>query len=121
MSRRFRFSRSLRLCKKKDFQFVYETGRSFVDYAGIFYVFCKNDDNDSRISVAAGKKLGNAVVRNRMKRMMREAYRHLQHDIAKGFDIIWIARRPMVNEEIDFYKKNFLKLAKKADIFKKED
>ena len=118
----YTFSRSLRLCKKKDFQFVYKTGRTFVDNAGIFYVFNNNNDVSSRIGVAAGKKLGNAVLRNRMKRCMREVYRHFQGNIAKGVDIIWIARRPLIKAEMKFFEKSFIKLAKRAGIFlKKED
>ena len=122
MTKNYAFSRSLRLCKKKDFQFVYKTGRTFVDHAGVFYVFRSDNDLPSRIGVAAGKKLGNAVERNRIKRCMREVYRHFQECIDKGFDIIWIARRPLLKKDLKFYEKNFCSLAKKAGILlKKED
>lgn len=92
-----------------------------MEYAGIFYVLKKDNSISSKLGVAAGKKLGNAVVRNRMKRLMREVYRNLQFDIEKGFEIIWIARRPLLNANIDFYKKTFLKFAKRAGILAKKE
>ena len=116
----YNFKRSLRIRKKEDFQCVYKTGKCFVDYAGIFYVFSSNSAKPSRIGVAAGKKLGNAVLRNRIKRLMRESYRHNKFKVAPGFDIVWIARQPLKNATTEFFVKNFIKLCKKANIFLSE-
>ncbi|MDR2006350.1 MAG: ribonuclease P protein component [Acidaminococcales bacterium] len=118
---RYKFGRSLRLRKKKDFQRVYEKGRSFVDYAGILYVLPLSGTAEKKFGVAAGKKLGNAVRRNRMKRMMREVCRHFQHKVKSGAAFIWIARRPLLKARRELFEKSFLRLAEKARILAKKE
>lgn len=117
MTGKYTFKRSLRLCKKRDFQYVYKHGKSYVDYYSILYVFKSNDEKTSRIGIAVGKKLGNAVVRNRIKRLMREVYRHNTFKIKNGFDLIWIARRPLVKSNINIFNKSFKRIFDKAKIF----
>ena len=51
-----------------------------------------NKKGINRIGIATGKKFGNSVQRNRMKRMIRESYRLSESCMAKGFDIIFMAR-----------------------------
>ena len=121
MIKKYKFQKASRLCKKKDFQFVYKTGRTFVDYAGIFYVIDSLEDGPAKIGIAAGKKLGNAVKRNRIKRLMREVYRNFQHYIKDGKKIIWIARKPLVDKDLSFFKKAFFRLSKKSGVFLEEE
>ncbi|MDR3349831.1 MAG: ribonuclease P protein component [Acidaminococcales bacterium] len=117
----YKFGRSLRLRKKKDFQKVYEKGRSFGDYAGILRVLPLRGSQEKRFGVAAGKKLGNAVRRNRMKRMMREVCRHFQHEVKEGAAFIWIARRPLLKAGREAFERTFLNLAEKARILVKKE
>lgn len=63
-----------RLARRRDFLRVYETGRKlFSRYTVLF--FSANDLPCSRLGITATKKLGNATIRNRMKRWTREVYR----------------------------------------------
>ncbi len=58
-----------------------------------------NGTQANRFGFVVGKKVGKAVQRNRCKRLMREAVRHRLDRIAKGWDIILIARRAAENAE----------------------
>jgi ribonuclease P protein component len=54
----------------------------------------------TRVAIAAGKRLGNAVVRNRIKRRLREAMRRVYPQLATGYDLIVIARAPIIEAEV---------------------
>ncbi len=81
----------LTLRKQRDFSRVYNRGSS----RGSRYVVILYKENGlgyTRTAFVASKKVGNAVTRNRARRLMREAYRSLEAGIAKGYDIIFVAR-----------------------------
>ena len=81
----------LTLRQQRDFSRVYNRGSS----RGSRYVVILYKENGlgyTRTAFVASKKVGNAVTRNRARRLMREAYRSLEAGIAKGYDIIFVAR-----------------------------
>lgn len=81
----------LTLRKQRDFSRVYNRGSS----RGSRYVVILYKENGlgyTRTAFVASKKVGNAVTRNRARRLMREAYRSLETGVAKGYDIIFVAR-----------------------------
>jgi len=83
-----------RLRSNKQFQLVRREGRS---WAHPFLVLCAlpNDLEHNRFGFSASHWVGNAVVRNRAKRLMREATRLRQGDIKEGWDLVFIARNPI--------------------------
>ncbi len=113
----YSFKRRFRVRKKEDFQKVYKTGKSFVDFASVFYVFPTGGEQ-TRIGVAAGKKIGNAVARNYIKRQMREVFRHNISKFLPGFDILWVARRPLKDAPRRVFEKSFAKFCQKAGLFR---
>jgi ribonuclease P protein component len=63
-----------RLARRRDFLRVYETGRKLFSRNAVLF-FSGNDLPYSRLGITATRKLGNATIRNRMKRWTREIYR----------------------------------------------
>ena len=83
-----------RLRKNSDFQRVYRKGHSWVHPLLVLYAL-RNDLGYSRFGFSASKQVGGAVVRNRARRLMREAIRLRQAMIADGWDVVIVARRCM--------------------------
>jgi ribonuclease P protein component len=73
----------------------------------------------SRFGFAAGKGVGTAVVRNRAKRLLREAVRSHLPDIGAGWDLIFIARRSMVTATLHQTREAVKQLLQRAGVLKK--
>ena len=88
-----KFRPSQRIRRHAEFQDIYEHGSKV---PGRYYtLFSKpNGLAVGRLGIAATKRLGGAVVRNRAKRLIREVFR--RNDIAPGFDIVVVPRRELL-------------------------
>ena len=93
MQRRNRLSRS------RDFDTVYRHGRSASTRFLVLHWFPRLDDGDGvpRLGLAVPRSVGSAVVRNRVKRLLREAWRELLPTVPAGHDFV-LAARPGVAE-----------------------
>jgi ribonuclease P protein component len=90
-----------RLSRSRDFDTVYRQGRSVSTRHLVLYSFAREDDSgDPRLGLAVPKGLGTAVVRNRLKRQLREAWRARLERIPPGRDYVLIAR-PGLSEAIE--------------------
>ena len=77
--------------KNGEFRRIYRKGRSAV--SGGVVVYCmKNRKGMSRLGVTVSTKLGHAVVRNRVRRRLRELYRLHKQEMLSGYDVIVVAR-----------------------------
>lgn len=83
--------RNFRLTEQKDFDRVRSEGQTNKNSYAVL-VYNKNGLEESRAAVVASKKLGNAVKRNRIKRVMRASLDRLWKEIDPGWDIIFYAR-----------------------------
>ncbi len=100
-----------KLKNTKEFSQVYKRGKSIVTKNIVMY-YKKNGTEINRLGISVSKKVGKAVVRNRVKRLIKEAFR-IQENIVGGYDIIFVARVRMkfanmkiVNKEIKRLVKN---------------
>ena len=84
-----KFSESLK--KNKDFQIVYNHGKSFANRFLVMYVL-ENDKDTNRLGISVSKKVGNSVIRHHITRLIRESYRLQEDMFNSGLDIVVIAR-----------------------------
>ena len=84
-----KFSESLK--KNRDFQKVYSNGRSFANRYLVMYIL-ENGSSGNRLGISVSKKVGNSVVRHRIKRLIKESYRLNEDSFLSGYDIVVIAR-----------------------------
>lgn len=90
----------------RDFSYLYRKGQTVVTRAVVVY-FRRNQRPYNRIGLTSSKKIGNAVKRNRARRVIRAAYRELEVKFPIGFDIIFVARGAATAVKTDFIKKSF--------------
>mgnify|MGYP000889789135 CR=1 FL=1 len=108
--------RSYSLKKNKEFNRVYRRGKS-AGARGVALVYCRARHTCVRVGFAVGKKVGNAVVRNKVKRRFREAFaRHLPN-VKPGYDLIFIARSEARDETFASLLRTIAYLLKKAGLF----
>ncbi len=81
----------MRLRRPEDFRLVWSAGRSWAHPLFILWTL-PNDLPRVRVGITASRKIGNAVKRNRARRLLREAARHLYTSIASGWDVVLVAR-----------------------------
>ena len=92
------------LRKNEDFSNVYKKGKSLGEQYIVFF-YRKNYKQINRVGFLASKKVGNSVLRNRARRLMKESYRNLKNNIITGYDMIFIARNKIVGcKQIDVEK-----------------
>lgn len=78
--------------------------------------FLPNEQNFSRFGFCVGKKLGTAVIRNRNKRLLREAARNFLSLIIPGYDVVIVARHPILISTLPELINELKFLLKKASI-----
>ncbi len=77
--------------ENREFMFMYRRGKSFAADCIVIY-FRKNNKSHIRLGITVTKKVGKAVVRNRVRRRIREAFSELCPGISRSCDIIIVAR-----------------------------
>ena len=111
--------RKFRLTSATDFKRVRRYGKSFA-HPLVVLVAHPNDLNTSRIGVSAGRSVGNAVQRNRVKRQLREIIRPIISEIHNGWDIVILARSGCKKEKFDKIQTAITELFIRAQLYQKQ-
>ena len=111
--------RKYRLRLSADFQRTRREGKAWTDH---LMVLCAlpNDLTYSRFGFAASKRIGKAVDRNRARRRMREAVRLCRGTLAEGWDLVFVARPPIVYASYAEIVRAIQKLLSQAKLRKSE-
>ncbi|MCK5764069.1 MAG: ribonuclease P protein component [Clostridiales bacterium] len=99
------------LKKNYEFKKVYKWGKSVVGrYLVIYYL--KNNFKYNRLGITVSKKVGNSVVRNHTRRLIKESFLQYEENLIKGYDIVIVAR--VLAGKTDYFemKKNLKRLLK---------
>ncbi|MCT4565165.1 MAG: ribonuclease P protein component [Maledivibacter sp.] len=104
-----------RLKKNIDFKNVYKKGKSIPDKYLVIY-FVRNDKNITRVGFTASKKVGNSVVRNRSRRLIKESFRNNSSNIKSGYDIVFIARVAIKDAGYHDVEKSLKRVIRKSKI-----
>ncbi len=110
---KFKDFESLR--KNDDFQRVYKGRKSKADMFLVVYVL-ENTLKKNRLGISASKKIGNSVVRHRLTRIVREAFRKNSQKLKKGYDVVTVIREPLKGRDYAAAEYSLMKLLRKHGI-----
>jgi len=85
-------ARKGRLSRAAEFERVYKQGRSFGSRHLVVYLFRSNPEQEARLGLSVGRRVGGAVERNLVKRLVREAFRQGWRERLRGHDVVIVAR-----------------------------
>ncbi len=108
------------LKRNKNFRHVYRVGKSNVSKQMVL-ICARSKEPMVRVGFSVSKKIGNSVVRNRVKRRLREALTPMIPGIKGGNDLIFIARDAVVNEKFTAVTASMRYLLNKAGLLKEQD
>ncbi|MFC4024180.1 ribonuclease P protein component [Oceanobacillus longus] len=111
--------KQFRIKKNKEFQSTFKYGKTFANRQLVIYYLKKEDQEHFRVGLSVGKKIGNAVTRNRIKRYLRQAFQELGVAIRYPLDIVIIARNPTKDMGYEDIKKSLTHLLYKEKLLKK--
>ena len=113
--------KTYRVKSEKDFQNVFHKGVSKANRQFVVYKLPKNGQNHFRVGISVGTKLGNAVVRNKIKRRVRHALRELdkENNFDHALDFIIIARPPVSNMDFEQIKKSLYHVLSLSEVIVK--
>ncbi|NLF35438.1 MAG: ribonuclease P protein component [Clostridiales bacterium] len=107
------------LKQNRDFRRLYAKGKNSA--SPVLAVYCrKNRLGVNRLGITVGGKLGNAVVRNKLRRRIREIYRTHEEAFLPGWDIVVVGRARAVRAPYGTLQDSLLRLADKLGLLRRE-
>ncbi len=111
---------SISLQKNSDFQFIYDHGISYANKYLVMFVKT-NELGINRVGVSVSKKVGNSVIRHRVKRLIKESYRLHEEMFNSGLDIVVVARASAKGKNYEAIESALLHVSNLHSILNKED
>lgn len=111
------------LTLKKNYEFRYILNKGKVYYGNQIIVYInKNKSNNNILGIAINTKLGKAVIRNRVKRLIRENYQIINNHLNQGYNIVFLWNKKMNIKQADYFeiKKDMQNIFKKAKMLNYE-
>ncbi len=103
------------LKRSSDFRRIYRKG--ICEAGGYIAVYAlKNRIGSNRLGLTVSKTVGNAVVRSRTKRLLRECYRYYAQALPQGYDFILVARNRAAGKSLDALRRDFGYVLKKTGL-----
>ena len=113
-----RFTAAMRLKQGLDFSRLKQDGQRHV-FGCLITNWCRLPAGSlSRLGVVTSGRIGPAVVRNRARRLMREAFRLHQHDLAQPLELVLVARPSIAGKGFASVEKDFITTLRKAGLLK---
>lgn len=109
--------KSYRLRKREDFSRVYRRGKAVANRQLVLYYQFNRETSHFRLGVSVSKKVGRAVKRNRLKRLIKEAARAQADRIKPGYDLVVIVRKGAVDATYHDISSSLGYLLKKARLY----
>ncbi|ABK61344.1 MULTISPECIES: ribonuclease P protein component [Clostridium] len=107
-----------RIRKNIEFRRVYRRGKSYSNSLLVLYVFKNNNNVDtSRVGISVSKKVGNSVVRSRVKRLISESYRLNCSNIKEKYDLVFVARNKSKDKTYKEIEGSVTNLLKRAGLY----
>ncbi|UOQ44741.1 ribonuclease P protein component [Halobacillus salinarum] len=111
--------KAYRIKKNKEFQEVFQHGQSFANRQLVLYYRQKKDQPHFRFGLSVSKRIGTAVVRNQVKRYLRQAFLELEGQILQDYDFVIIARNPASRMDFQEIKKSLTHVLSRSRLLKK--
>ncbi|PKM88287.1 MAG: ribonuclease P protein component [Firmicutes bacterium HGW-Firmicutes-12] len=112
--------RRFRLKNKHEFKKTYQNGKTVANSYLVLYLIENKEIDDSKVAFAVGKRIGKAVVRNKIKRILREVYRKNMQAVKKNHYLIFIARAKIKGISYVNIEKSMLALLNKTGLISRK-
>ena len=110
---------TLSITRNTLFKHLYAKGKNSSNNELALYIL-KSTASVNRLGITVSTKLGNAVIRNRTKRRIKEAYRKIENLLPGSYNLVIVARYGAINKKSSDLERTIIKLLKKTDILVNE-
>lgn len=110
------FPKSIRLRKRAEYLSVQQNGIKVSSRSFLGLYLPRPDQRRTRLGITTSKRIGNAVVRNHVRRLVREAFRRRTMDLPEGIDIVVIAKKRAAEQSSSEIFKDISRLGRRISL-----